>query len=242
MSRNGRARRAWLSGGLLAAGLVAGMAGGLAAGWSANLALAQAGGGSGPPAMSGHEMMAPGLGAPHEHETLPPAERGTLPSESVYQLESTWTDQDSVRVPIGALKGKPQVVAMFYTNCQYVCPLIVDEMKKVDREMSEPLRQQFGFALFSFDSERDSAAVLKAYVGKRDLDGRRWRLYTGTPDEVLELAAVLGVRYRKEPSGEFSHSAIITVLDRNGVIVYQMLGLNQDRAPLVKALRAALEG
>jgi protein SCO1/2 len=177
-------------------------------------------------------MLAPAAGA---------AQR-SLPSESVYQLDSIWTDQDSGRVPIGALKGKPQVVAMIYTSCQYVCPLIVDEMKKVEREFPQPLREQFGFVLFSFDPERDSASVLKAYAGKRDLDGRRWRLFTGAPDQVLELAAVLGVRYRKEPNGEFSHSAIITVLDRNGVIRYQMLGLNQERAPLVKALRAALEG
>jgi protein SCO1/2 len=184
-------------------------------------------------------------GAMPKHEVLPPAAgagQGTLPGESVYQLESTWTDQDAARVPVGALQGKAQVVAMFYTNCQYVCPLIVDEMKKLEREIPELMRTQVGFALFSFDSARDTAAVLKAYEGKRDLDGRRWRMYTGAPDQVLELAAVLGVRYRKEPSGEFSHSAIITVLDRNGVIRYQMLGLNQDRAPLVNALRAAAQG
>lgn len=186
-----------------------------------------------------------GHGSGSPHETLPPAAgaaQGRAPTDSVYQLESNWVDQDGARVPLGALRGKPQVVAMFYTSCEYVCPLIVEEMKRVERALPEDVRKQVGFALFSFDPERDTAGILKAYAVKRDLARPRWQLYTGDPDGVLELAAVLGLRFRKEPNGDFSHSVIITVLDRNGVIRYQMLGLNQDRAPLVRAVQAAVQG
>jgi protein SCO1/2 len=186
-----------------------------------------------------------GHGSGSAHETLPPsaaAAQGRTPTDSVYQLESNWVDQNGARVPLGSLRGKPQVVAMFYANCVYVCPLIVEEMKKVERELPEEVRKQVGFALFSFDPERDTDSVLKAYAAKRDLGAPRWQLFTGNPDGVLELAAVLGFRFRKEPNGDFSHSIIITVLDRNGVIRYQMLGLNQDRAPLLRALQAAAQG
>jgi protein SCO1/2 len=176
-----------------------------------------------------------------EHQTLPPAAEGSAHTDSVYNLSSTWSDQDGARVPLGALRGRPQVVAMIYTHCQYVCPLIVNDMQRIERKLPAALRGKVGFALFSFDPERDSVAALKAYAAKRGLDGRRWRLYTGAPDDVLELAAVLGVRYRKEPNGEFSHSIIVTLLDREGIVRHQMLGQNQDPAPLLAAIAAAAE-
>jgi protein SCO1/2 len=188
----------------------------------------------------GHMRMT--LAAEHEHETLAPVSpRGEAPSDSIYQLGSAWTDQDGTRTSFSTLRGQIRIVAMFYSNCQYVCPLIVEEMKQVDLALSAGERAQVGFALFSFDPERDSPAVLKAYAAKRGLDESRWRVYTGSADAVLDLSAVLGMRIRKEPNGDFSHSAILTVLDRDGVIRYQMLGLGQERAPLLAALRTALK-
>ncbi len=179
------------------------------------------------------------------HQVLPPTAEAVerrIPTDSIYHLDSQWLDQDGARIPLGALRGKPQIVAMIYTNCEYVCPLIVDEMKRVEQALPADVREQVVFSLFSFDPERDSVAVLKAYAAKRNLDGRRWRLYTGQPDDVLELAAVLGVRFRKEPNGDFSHSTIITVLDRSGVIRHQLLGLKQDDAPLLEAVKVATKG
>jgi protein SCO1/2 len=178
----------------------------------------------------------------HEHRMLEPASpRGEAPTDSIYHLDAVWTDQDGQRAAFPTLRGKARVIAMFYSNCQYVCPLIVDEMKHVEGALTPAERARVDFGLFSFDPERDTQGVLKAYAGKRSLDESRWRLYTGSPDAVLDLAAVLGMRIRKEPNGEFSHSAIITVLDREGIIRYQMLGLGQERAPLLAALRAALK-
>lgn len=180
----------------------------------------------------------------HEHEMMmPPAQESErqTPTDSIYNLAATWTAQDGTRTELGALRGKPQVVAMFYTSCQYVCPLIVDRMKSIEGALTAEERGQTGFALFSFDPVRDSSAVLKAYAAKRELDLQRWRLYSGTADDVQDLAALLGVRYRQEPDGDFSHSTIITVLDRQGVIRYQLVELDQDRTALLQALRAALK-
>jgi protein SCO1 len=183
-----------------------------------------------------------GIGRAQEHKMGPPEPaHGQMSTDSIYNLDSSWSDQDGQRVAIRTLRGKPRVVAGIYTKCKYECPLIVDEMKHVERALSADERARVGLALFSFDPERDSVGVLKAYAAERSLDESRWRLYTGTADDVLDLAAVLGMRIRKEPNGDFSHSTIITVLDREGVIRYQMLGLGQDRAPLLAALRAALK-
>ena len=41
------------------------------------------------------------------------------------------------------------------------------------------------------------------------------------------LAAVLGIRYKKQLNGDFSHSSVITVLDSGGEIRHQQTGLRK---------------
>ena len=48
-----------------------------------------------------------------------------------------------------------------------------------------------------------------------------WTLLRGAPNDVLELAALLGVKFKKDLGGQFAHSNIITVLDANGEVVLQ---------------------
>src|SRR3546814_2262442 len=67
-----------------------------------------------------------------------------LPRDSVYQLPVTLTDQDGQSRDWRSKRGTPQVVAMFYTSCQYVCPLIVDSGKAVERALSTDERAKLG--------------------------------------------------------------------------------------------------
>lgn len=174
------------------------------------------------------------------HESLAPASPpANLPAASVYQLEGSWTDTEGAPVPLSTLRGQPQVVAMFYASCTSVCPLIVDEMLKIERELPPGIVGRVSFALFSFDPDRDIPAALKAYAIKRGLLRPHWRLLTGTRDEVQELAAVLGMRIRKEPNGDFSHSTLITTLDAEGMIHAQLAGLNRDHLAFLRALVTA---
>jgi hypothetical protein len=52
-----------------------------------------------------------------------------------------------------------------------------------------------GFALVSFDSKRDTPAALADYRRARKLPAERWALLRGRPDDVLELAALLGIKF-----------------------------------------------
>ncbi|MDI9849241.1 hypothetical protein QM467_14375 [Rhodoblastus sp. 17X3] len=61
----------------------------------------------------------------------------------------------------------------------------------------------------------------KAYADERGLDPAQWSLYHGDDKAVRDLAAALGVRYRRDDKGGFDHSAAITLLDGEGEIVLQ---------------------
>ena len=136
-----------------------------------------------------------------------------LPRDSVYQLPATLTDQDGNSWDWRSKRGTPQVAAMFYTSCQYVCPLIVDSGKAVERALSADERAKLGILLISMDPARDDPEALMSVATKRKLDDTRWSLASPAPDSVR------GVRYRELADGEFNHTSALVLLDREGRIV-----------------------
>src|SRR3546814_4072982 len=132
--------------------------------------------------------------------------QGPLPRESVYQLPATLTDQDGQSWDWRSKRGTPQVVAMFYTSCQYVCPLIVDSGKAVERALSTDERAKLGILLISMDPARDDPEALMSAASKRKLDGARWSLASPAPDNVPGVAGLLRVRDRPLAAGAVTHT------------------------------------
>lgn len=156
--------------------------------------------------------------------------------KSLFQTESKWTTDAGKQIKLGELKGKPQVVAMFFANCQYACPIIVNDMKRIETALTAEQRRLVGFTLVSFDTKRDTVETLADYRRTHDLPLEHWTLLRGGADDVLELAALLGVRYKQDATGQFGHSNIITVLNAEGEIVHQQIGLNQDIKETVRTI------
>jgi protein SCO1/2 len=164
------------------------------------------------------------------------AESEPFTEKSLYQTESEWTTDANKRTKLGALAGKPQVVAMFYSSCQLTCPVTVHDMQRIEAALSPATRSQIGFTLVSFDSKRDTPEALAEYRKTRQLAETNWTLLHGKPDDVLELSALLGVNFKQDARGDFSHSNLITILNAEGEVVYRLVGLNQDIAGAVKVL------
>jgi protein SCO1/2 len=140
------------------------------------------------------------------------------------------------QVKLGVLQGRIQVVAMFFASCEFACPITLYDLKSIEAALPEALRGRVEFLLVSFDTERDTVAALRDYRAKNRLDPARWTLLRGENDDVRELAALLGVNYRKDARGQFAHSNIVTVLNEQGEIVHQRPGLNHKPADVVQAI------
>ena len=158
---------------------------------------------------------------------------------SLYQLDSTWTNDTGQPVQLGALQGRVQVVALFFTRCTYACPIILHDLRRIEAALPEDVRARTGFTLITIDPERDTAAALHAYRQAHRLPADRWTLLRASADDTLELAALLGVKFKREASGQFAHSNLITLLNERGEILHQFVGLNQDIAEAVKRIASA---
>ncbi|MBL9167428.1 MAG: SCO family protein [Verrucomicrobiales bacterium] len=167
---------------------------------------------------------------------LKPAESGQPMSDrSLFQFDSTWTNDKGADLKLGELGGPPLVVTMFFAKCEFACPVLVHDMKKIQAALPEEVRSKVGFVLVSFDTERDTPLVLAEYRKIHELTAN-WTLLRGTSDDILELAALLGVKFKKDARGQFAHSNILTVLNPGGEVVHQQVGLNQAPEETVKQL------
>ncbi|MFO7893343.1 MAG: SCO family protein [Longimicrobiales bacterium] len=185
-----------------------------------------------------HAAGAAEAGGSMDHRELAAGE----PSDfSIYHTRSTWTDQHGTERTLRSLEGRVQVVAMVYTSCTYACPRIMLDMKRIEAGLGPQLTGNVGFLVVSIDPERDTPERLAEFAEGSRLDPARWTLLSGADGDIRELAVLLGVQYRQTSPGEWVHSNLITVLDREGVVVHRQLGLGTDPSDTLAAIRAAAE-
>ena len=160
----------------------------------------------------------------------------TFSDKSLYQTESKWTTDANKQIKLADLKGRPQLVVMFFASCQYACPALVHDLTRIEAALRPEWRDKVGITLVTFDTKRDTPEALAKFREVRSLPEANWTLLNGTDDDVLELAALLGVKYKEEANGQFAHSNLITVLNADGEIVHQLVGLGQDINATVREL------
>jgi protein SCO1/2 len=163
-----------------------------------------------------------------------------LPKDSVYALPLQLVDQDGRAFDWRERRGTVQLVSMFYTSCQYICPLIVDSGKAIERQLSAGERARLGLLLISMDPARDTPAELARVATQRKLDAAHWTLARPRPQDVRSVAGLLGIRYRLLQDGEFNHSSALVLLDAEGRIVArtERMGSRPDPEFLAAVKRA----
>lgn len=167
-------------------------------------------------------------------EAIEPA--GELPDLSVYQLESVWRSQEDKPIKLSHFRGRTVIVAMMFTTCEYACPRTLADLKAIEAKLSEADRKRVRFVLVSFDTAKDKPAVLRDYATTNGLDLSRWTLLNGSGDDVRELAAVLGIKYKRSKAVGFSHSNLITVLDFDGRVSHQQKGIGASPMSTIEAV------
>lgn len=172
-----------------------------------------------------------------QHAAAPAA---PLPGESLYQLPIRILEQRGVEMRLDALRGKPTIITMFYTSCDGICPMIAFSMRRMERALTAQQRVQLQWVMVSFDPERDSPDALRRFARLNQLDRPGWSLARTSDSSVQELAAALGIRYRKLPGGDFSHSTELILLDAQGVPRARTSNLNELDLAFMTAVRKEL--
>lgn len=158
---------------------------------------------------------------------------------SILQLGSKWKNQKGKVIDISDLQGKPRLLVMLFTRCETACPLIVEDLKQIAKEINPAKADNVAVSIFSLDSFRETPESLSAFAVKRKLPPN-WELYTADADAVAELAAALGVRYKRLQNGDFIHSNVIYFLNAKGEIAAQKEGIKTPRGEFIKKMNKTM--
>ncbi len=175
------------------------------------------------------------LALPLKSEEVPrPAATAALPAASIYQLGSSWTDQDGKSLKWAASAGTPRVIALGYATCKGICPRIIADMQRIEKEIDPASKTRFTF--ITLDPESDTIADLKS-LAERSRVSPRWDILRGSEEDLLEIAVTLGVRFDRLPNGiDFAHSYLIAIVGADGKILHNWTNAKEGPEPSVKAL------
>ena len=172
----------------------------------------------------------------HRHESM---EAASPREDSIYALSASLVDQRGRPVGLDVFRGHPVLISMFYATCPDACPLLIADLQRIESELSPRIRADLRIVLVSLDPWRDTPEALLALARARHVDESRWRLLRAPEDTVREIAALLGIKYRRLPDGNFNHSSVITLLSPDGVIVARDEAIGGPHEALLRGLRVA---
>lgn len=136
-------------------------------------------------------------------------------------------------------RGKVVALGFGYTSCPDVCPTTLADLAKARKKVGTPAGD-FQVIYVTVDPERDSAALLRTYLGAFD---PTFLGATGAPPELAEVRKAYGIqtsRVGKPPAYFVHHSSYVYLVDRAGKLRAMMpFGVSADDiAHNVKALLA----
>lgn len=160
----------------------------------------------------------------------------SISDESIFNLTSKWKTQDNKTIEIKDFKGKVTVVVMIYTSCKAACPRLVADMRDIESKMPKDKLSEINFVLVSIDPEVDTPERLKTFAKANFMDAPHWTFLQGNKTTVQEFANVLAVKYKQIAPMDFSHSNIISVFDREGILIHQQEGLGVNNQETVNKI------
>jgi protein SCO1/2 len=148
----------------------------------------------------------------------PVAETPTAPARNPL-LDYKFTNELGQAVSLGDFHGQALAITFIYTRCPLpdYCP----RLSKNFQEASQKLEAMAGaptnwhFLSFSFDTEFDTPATLKAYGESYQYDPGHWSLLTGPADEINALAQSSDVTYQAD-GAVFNHNFRTLIINAAG--------------------------
>jgi len=128
------------------------------------------------------------------------------------------TDQfdRNVTLNVSAVMGKILVVDFFFTSCPTICPTLTRNMKRIQDAFKTD--SVLRYVSITVDPVRDSAARLKAYGDKFNINHDSWWMLTGPKDSIYHLALK-----------EFKANIAQTDVDTNFIHTDKFFLLDKDR-------------
>jgi protein SCO1/2 len=98
----------------------------------------------------------------------------------------SFQNQDAKVISSLEMKGNISVVEYFFTTCKSICPIMNQQMQRVNEEF----KKEKDLKIFSFtvDPETDDVAQMKKYAKSHHATSGKWHFLTGKKEDLYALA------------------------------------------------------
>jgi protein SCO1/2 len=142
-------------------------------------------------------------------------------------------DQRGDRVTLARFRGRPLLVTFAYAHCETVCPLLVQETLRAQRQLVD---HRPAVLVVTVDPWRDVPSRLPAMAAAWHLPADAWAA-SGDTTTVLDALDRWSVPHQRDPrTGEVTHPNLVYVVDADGQIAYAVTGDASAVVQLVERL------
>ncbi|WP_298898572.1 SCO family protein [uncultured Psychroserpens sp.] len=112
-------------------------------------------------------------------------------------------------------KDKIYVADFFFTTCQTICPVMTDQMSRIQSEIIND--DEVLLLSHSVTPEIDSVAQLKRYAVEKGVNDNKWNLVTGDRKQIYDLARKSYLVVKDDGMGEYGmvHTENFALIDKD---------------------------
>jgi protein SCO1 len=154
--------------------------------------------------------------------------------------EFTLTTQAGKRLALKDLRGKVLAITFIFASCADTCPLLTAKMAGIQNRLGPAFGREVYFLSISVDPERDTPEVLKRYAEGHKANPAGWSFLTGTPAEIRDVTKRYGIYYKKMPGGDVDHTFLTSLVDANGTLRVQYMGVKFNPDEMLRDIRSLL--
>jgi cytochrome oxidase Cu insertion factor (SCO1/SenC/PrrC family) len=131
------------------------------------------------------------------------------------ELPQRWQDDRARDLALTGLRGHRVVLTMAYAACHRICPMTMDELKRMQR-VADVRGEIVDFVIVGYDPKNDSPAVWHQYRLSRGLNRDNWYFLSGSQAATEQLARQLGFPFWKYDE-HVMHESRAVLFDSSGV-------------------------
>jgi protein SCO1/2 len=151
-------------------------------------------------------------------------------------------NQNGKMITQDTYKDKIYVADFFFTTCQTICPIMTNQMARVQQEIMDD--DEVMLLSHSVTPEIDSVAQLKRYAIEKGVNDKKWNLVTGDRKQIYDLARKSYLVVKDDNSEDYGmvHTENFALIDKkkqirglyNGISATSVDSLIQDIKRLKK--------
>ncbi len=133
-----------------------------------------------------------------------------------YVPDFSFINQDGGDISGSVLDDKITVVDFFFTTCPSICPIMSDELARVQNSFSAS--EDIQILSITVDPENDTPEILSAYANEYKANTAQWQFLTGEKEDIYRTARcgfLLPVEDGDGSAEDFIHSDRFVLVDKN---------------------------